>query len=272
MATIQLRFTGAYLEPAIHGYPLGNGYRWYLPGLMRFNAPDHLSPFGRGGVNPYVYCAADPVNHRDPSGHMIEPEGTAIINFIPSDPDRLSPREAALVHNLFDRALQAEREHTSNAYRANQPEPSGAIAADQAAAANPASPPAKRPRVGPPATEPLQPPSTSKVASTAGPAQSLRFHDRFDRAQNNPTRVPGPGRSNQHMNTLYSFAQDLDADGMTLYSLGQYKLTLARRLNFPTEKALNDRIYNEYSMATDDNRRQAFRLIAGVIGTKLPEQ
>ncbi|WP_116138741.1 RHS repeat-associated core domain-containing protein [Trinickia diaoshuihuensis] len=62
-------FTGAYGDPAIGGYPLGNGYRWYLPSLMRFNAPDGESPFDAGGLNPYAYCAADPVNRADPDGH-----------------------------------------------------------------------------------------------------------------------------------------------------------------------------------------------------------
>ena len=62
-------FTGAFEDPLTCGYPLGNGYRWYLPTLMRFNAADELSPFDDGGPNPYVYCGDDPVNHRDPTGH-----------------------------------------------------------------------------------------------------------------------------------------------------------------------------------------------------------
>ncbi|MEE4636302.1 RHS repeat-associated core domain-containing protein [Pseudomonas alliivorans] len=36
---------------------------------MRFNQPDNLSPFGRGGLNAYAYCLGDPVNRGDPSGH-----------------------------------------------------------------------------------------------------------------------------------------------------------------------------------------------------------
>lgn len=64
-----LGFTGAYLDSLTAAYPLGNGYRWYLPDLMRFNAPDELSPFGEGGPNPYAYCADDPVNCTDPTGH-----------------------------------------------------------------------------------------------------------------------------------------------------------------------------------------------------------
>ncbi|WP_427183259.1 RHS repeat-associated core domain-containing protein [Bordetella bronchialis] len=63
-------FTGAYRDPVALGYPLGNGYRWHMPGSMRFNAPDSFSPFGPGGINAYAYCAGDPVNRSDPGGHM----------------------------------------------------------------------------------------------------------------------------------------------------------------------------------------------------------
>ncbi len=64
------RFAGTHIDPVIYAYQLGNGYRAYLPSLMRFNAPDSLSPFGAGGPNPYAYCDGEPVNRVDPSGHM----------------------------------------------------------------------------------------------------------------------------------------------------------------------------------------------------------
>lgn len=51
-------------------YHLGNGYRLYDPSLGRFLSPDSLSPFGAGGAAAYVFGAADPVNHCDPSGHQ----------------------------------------------------------------------------------------------------------------------------------------------------------------------------------------------------------
>ena len=41
-------YTGAYQDPVTGGYPLGNGYRMYLPELMRFNSPDSWSPFSKG--------------------------------------------------------------------------------------------------------------------------------------------------------------------------------------------------------------------------------
>ena len=62
-------FNGEQPDPLTGHYLLGNGYRAFNPVLMRFNSPDSLSPFGRGGLNAYVYCAGDPVNRFDPTGH-----------------------------------------------------------------------------------------------------------------------------------------------------------------------------------------------------------
>ncbi len=64
------RFNGERLEVVAAAYLLGNGYRLFSPGQMRFNSPDSQSPFGAGGYNSYAYCSADPVNRIDPSGDM----------------------------------------------------------------------------------------------------------------------------------------------------------------------------------------------------------
>ncbi|MCW2476362.1 RHS repeat-associated core domain-containing protein [Candidatus Symbiopectobacterium sp. NZEC151] len=72
-------FNGERVDPVSGTYHLGNGYRAYNPVLMRFNCPDSLSPFGAGGINPYAYCAGDPVNYMDPSGHLSWQAITGII-------------------------------------------------------------------------------------------------------------------------------------------------------------------------------------------------
>jgi RHS repeat-associated protein len=64
-----LGYNGEYTDPVTGNYHLGNGYRAFSPVLMRFTAPDSLSPFG-GGLNTYAYCDGDPINAIDPTGHM----------------------------------------------------------------------------------------------------------------------------------------------------------------------------------------------------------
>lgn len=63
-------FNGERTDLLKDTYLLGNGYRAYNPRLMRFHCPDDWSPFGKGGLNSYVYCTGDPINLADPSGHM----------------------------------------------------------------------------------------------------------------------------------------------------------------------------------------------------------
>ncbi|WP_419712536.1 RHS repeat-associated core domain-containing protein [Pseudomonas sp. NFX224] len=63
-------FNGEVIDPVTGHYLLGNGHRAFNPVLMRFNSPDSLSPFGRGGLNPYAYCLGDPVNFSDPTGRV----------------------------------------------------------------------------------------------------------------------------------------------------------------------------------------------------------
>lgn len=66
----RMGYNGIIQESMPSGYLLGNGHRLYSPALRRFWSPDHLSPFGAGGINSYTYCHADPVNHVDPSGRV----------------------------------------------------------------------------------------------------------------------------------------------------------------------------------------------------------
>lgn len=66
-----LAFNGHRCDPVSMLYPLGNGFRSFSPSLMRFCSQDTMSPFGRGGLNSYAYCMADPVNNTDPTGHSL---------------------------------------------------------------------------------------------------------------------------------------------------------------------------------------------------------
>lgn len=61
-------FCGERRDALTGCYHLGNGYRQFNPGLMRFNSSDVHSPFDEGGINAYAYCKGDPLNHVDPSG------------------------------------------------------------------------------------------------------------------------------------------------------------------------------------------------------------
>lgn len=74
-----IRFNGEKLDPVLQCYHLGNGYRCYHPKLMRFLAPDSLSPFDEGGINSYMYCVGNPVNLVDPTGHLSGAGITAVV-------------------------------------------------------------------------------------------------------------------------------------------------------------------------------------------------
>ena len=61
-------------------YDIETGYFWlssryYSPELCRFISPDdvdYLDPSSINGLNLYAYCANDPINYCDPSGHSPE--------------------------------------------------------------------------------------------------------------------------------------------------------------------------------------------------------
>lgn len=67
-AWTHLGFNGELREARTDWYFLGNGNRTYNPRLMRFHSPDKLSPFGKGGLNAYMYCGGEPVMRADPTG------------------------------------------------------------------------------------------------------------------------------------------------------------------------------------------------------------
>ncbi len=70
-------FNGERIDPATGLYHLGQGYRTYNPALKRFHQFDSdASPFGRGGVNGYLYCFSNPVTFYDPTGRS--PDWAAI--------------------------------------------------------------------------------------------------------------------------------------------------------------------------------------------------
>ena len=64
-------FNGEMFDDASGCYLPGSGHhRPYSPVLHCFLAPDALSPFDAGGMNAYAYCAGDPINRSDPTGHF----------------------------------------------------------------------------------------------------------------------------------------------------------------------------------------------------------
>ncbi|ANN65910.1 RHS repeat-associated core domain-containing protein [Bordetella bronchialis] len=124
-----LGYTAAYRDPVGGGYPLGNGYRGYLPHLMRFGAPDSRSPFGRGGLNCYAYCAGDPANRRDPSGHMNVPgeimEDVERSLAHPAEEIRARDEPAAREEPAaMDVPIAAEQARAAAAVEADRPGPS----------------------------------------------------------------------------------------------------------------------------------------------------
>lgn len=85
-----LAFNGQLRERFCGHYVLGNGYRVYIPALMRFNSPDSASPFGMGGLNTYAYASGDPINRIDPTGHFSLIK--KIRNFFRRPPEVPEPR------------------------------------------------------------------------------------------------------------------------------------------------------------------------------------
>lgn len=77
----RMGFNGELREQRTGWYFLGNGYRAYNPRLMRFHSSDSWSPFGRGGLNSYMYCGGDPMMNVDPTGHVFWRKVATFIDF-----------------------------------------------------------------------------------------------------------------------------------------------------------------------------------------------
>ncbi|WP_416221048.1 RHS repeat-associated core domain-containing protein [Pseudomonas sp. RP23018S] len=97
-------FSGERYDPCSRTYLLGQGFRGYSPALMRFLAVDSLSPFGRGGLNAYAYCAGDPVNFVDPTGQFSK-------EMLISAKAQLKPFEKRHPVSPAQRSRSPERQH-----------------------------------------------------------------------------------------------------------------------------------------------------------------
>lgn len=110
-AAPSLGFNGHRTDPLTGHYHLGAGYRSYNPALMRYHSPDDISPFGAGGVNYYTYCGNNPINYKDPTGHM-KSSTRASTNqpALPKTP--LKPLKAKY-NDFMKSPLKSQPEHTS---------------------------------------------------------------------------------------------------------------------------------------------------------------
>lgn len=106
-----LGFNGERPDPVTGHYLLGNGYRAFNPVLMRFNSPDSLSPFGKGGLNSYTYCLGDPVNSSDASGHIVSKVMASILKSL-HETDPTSYR--SLFVRMSNRGLPARARRLSD--------------------------------------------------------------------------------------------------------------------------------------------------------------
>ncbi|WP_153785740.1 RHS repeat-associated core domain-containing protein [Pseudomonas sp. EMN2] len=196
-----LGFNGERFEPVTGCYQLGNGYRAYTPVLMRFRSPDSWSPFGRGGLNAYAYCSADPINHSDPSGHvqiLVEP-APAIIT-----PKIVTPKSPKIVRSFL------VHHHESRSTTTIKTEVQGEHA--QSKAVTTAYTIKQTTKLYEVIAEPHKGPVTVHVTST-NLKEYLEVSDKLNAAQvakawNHPAIDPGPA----HLNNLQN-----RRDGLTLW-------------------------------------------------------
>lgn len=97
MLASRLGFNGELQDDVTGHYLLGNGYRVFNTALMRFNSPDNLSPFGKGGLNAYGYCQGDPINRSDPTAHFISTIGKKLFQLTMKHPKSTSVVAISLI-------------------------------------------------------------------------------------------------------------------------------------------------------------------------------
>ena len=117
-------FNGERPDPVTGWYLLGNGFRAFNPVLMRFNSPDSVrfSPFGEGGLNAYVYCGGDPVNHEDRSGNSRWPFGIRLPSLRRLRPTAISTTESP--ENLSNSASSSTNSLDTTPLLSSSPPPS----------------------------------------------------------------------------------------------------------------------------------------------------
>ena len=107
-----LGFNGEQPDPVTGHYLLGNGYRAYNPVLMRFNSPDLLSPFLKGGINAYAYCAGDPLNWHDSTGRFRLP--TKLLSMLGAAAGVSPTEHKSLIKQVADIAKSSLTRNPSN--------------------------------------------------------------------------------------------------------------------------------------------------------------
>jgi len=109
---LTLGYTGQRYDRLTNLYLLGNGYRAFSPRIMRFLSPDSFSPFGPGGINSYSYCSDDPINHVDPSGHIVQ----AIKRALGVNKRTKRVKDHAQIEVAQDKQIKADEEkfHTNS--------------------------------------------------------------------------------------------------------------------------------------------------------------
>lgn len=275
MEVSRLGFTGAYLDPAVSGYVLGNGYRWYLPSLMRFAAPDDWSPFEAGGINPYVYCAANPIAGTDPTGHMFfevtmierideEAVANALLHSLGADnpdPSRvLSADEVDKEIPPSGKPQRAQSQKHATGPASPEAGPSGSIPVRRAAEASSADQ-ASLPR---PKRPPVDGPADNIRKPVTGISLAYDFGDELENAKATPLELPVRKKADRALEPLHRFASELHSSGR--FFPPEYQRSLVRWAGFNDIKQLRTRLYQETEWATDALRVRALRTIEDVVG------